>query len=110
MFPSCFSKWIPILEHQILPVGALTPMPDEVFNLVLQMILNHNSDEVDGTFCKNSEEPIYFFHFINMEDGVEMPTVRQINPISHWQDLLCDGDGSQPTEPWFCLVGGDNNF
>ena len=34
--------------------------------------------------------------FITMEDGVETPTGRQIHPISHWQDLLCDGEGSNP--------------
>ena len=31
-----------------------------------------------------------------MEDGVETPTGRQIHPISHWQNLLRDGEGSNP--------------
>ena len=38
----------------------------------------------------------YILQFANMEDRVEMPTWRQFHPINHWQDLLCDGEGSNP--------------
>ena len=52
-------------------MGALTPMSDEVFNLVLQMILNHHGR-------RRMNLPQEFFRtdiclqFINMEDGVDV--------------------------------------
>ena len=42
ILPGCFSKWIPFSEYQILPASSSVFMPDEVLNLILQMILHQD--------------------------------------------------------------------
>ena len=47
-FTGGFSKWVPFPEYEVLPSSACTPIPDEVLNLVLHMILNCNKEKVAG--------------------------------------------------------------
>ena len=40
ILPGTFNKWIPLPEYQVLLGRATFVIPDEVFNLILQMILH----------------------------------------------------------------------